>query len=334
MISTGKTLVFKPESCMCDSMSDVNQEATTIAAPAAGMWRADLLALTKFRLSALVIITTFFGFWLNSKQGVDLGLLLHTIIGASLAAFGAAVFNQLMEIEPDSRMKRTADRPLPSRRMEPGIAFGIGWLLSAFSLIHLAKMVNVESAAVTALTLAVYLFIYTPMKQRSEWNTIVGAVSGALPPLIGWAGAAGAAKEGDAYFRLDLFFSPGAAYLFLLLFLWQLPHFFAINWMYRDEYRKGGFVMWANEDDTGSRTARLAIIFSILSAALMFLPVMCGRTNGYFLIPSLLINGMLIALSLRFQKARDRSAARKLFLFTLLYLPALLVCTAMFWRRG
>lgn len=315
-------------------MKTASAEESLKAVPATGVSRADLLALTKFRLSALVIITTFFGFWLNSKMGVDYGLLLHTIIGASLAAFGAAVFNQLMEIEPDSRMKRTADRPLPSRRMEPGIAFGIGWLLSAFALIHLAKMVNIESAAVTALTLAVYLFIYTPMKQRSEWNTIVGAVSGALPPLIGWAGAAGAASEADAYFRLDMFMTSGAAYLFLLLFLWQLPHFLAINWMYRDEYLKGGFVMWANEDDTGSRTARLALIFSLLSAALMILPVMSGRTNGYFLIPSLLINGVLIALSLRFQKTRDRAAARKLFLFTLIYLPALLVCTAIFWRRG
>lgn len=312
----------------------VSAEQTSKPAPAPGVSRADLLALTKFRLSALVIVTTFFGFWLNSKQGVEYGLLLHTIIGATLAAFGAAVFNQLMEIEPDSRMKRTADRPLPSRRMEPGIAFGIGWLLSAFALIHLARMVNVESAAVTALTLAVYLFIYTPMKQRSEWNTIVGAIAGALPPLIGWVGAAGTAREGDAYFRLELFMAPGAVYLFLLLFLWQLPHFLAINWMYRDEYRKGGFVMWANDDDTGNRTARLALIFSILAAALMLLPVMSGRTNGFFLIPSLLINAVLIVLSLRFQKARDRVSARKLFLFTLIYLPALLVCTAMFWRRG
>lgn len=315
-------------------MKSVSAEESLKADPPAGVTRADLLALTKFRLSALVIITTFFGFWLNSTHGVDYALLLHTLIGATLAAFGAAVFNQLMEIEPDSRMKRTADRPLPARRMEPGIAFGLGWLLSAFALIHLAKMVNVESAAVTALTLAVYLFIYTPMKQRSEWNTIVGAVSGALPPLIGWAGAAGAASEADAYFRFDMFMASGAGYLFLLLFLWQLPHFLAINWMYRDEYRKGGFVMWANDDDTGNRTARLALIFSILSAALMFLPVISGQTNVYFLIPSLLINAVLIVLSLRFQKARDRVAARKLFLFTLLYLPALLVCTALFWRRG
>ncbi len=146
--------------------------------------------------------------------------------------------------------------------MEPGIAFALGWLLSAFALIHLARMVNVECRGGHArMTLAVYLFVYTPLKQQSAWNTIVGAVSGALPPLIGWAGAAGPPQDDVAYFRASLFLAPGAVYLFLLLFLWQLPHFLAINWMYRDEYRKGGFVMWANEDHEGALTARLAVLF-------------------------------------------------------------------------
>ncbi len=299
-----------------------------------GVSRADFLSLTKFRLSALVIVTTFFGFWLNSPNGINLALLLHTLLGATLAAFGAAVFNQLMEIEPDSRMKRTADRPLPSRRVEPGVAFAMGWLLSSFALIHLVRMVNVEAAAVTAMTLAVYLFIYTPLKQQSAWNTIIGAVSGALPPLIGWAGAVGPPHDDVSYFRVSLFFAPGAVYLFLLLFLWQLPHFLAINWMYREEYRKGGFIMWANEDHAGSLTARLAVLFSVMAAVLMFQPVLTGQTGVWFLAPALLVNGILILLALRFFKARDRITARKLFLFTLLYLPLLLVITAVFWRRG
>lgn len=309
----------------------------TLAPPAGrgfGVSRADFLTLTKFRLSALVIITTFFGFWLNSGDGVNWKLLLHTLLGATLAAFGAAIFNQLMEIEPDSRMKRTADRPLPARRVEPGLAFAMGWLLSAFALIHLVRMVNVECAAVTALTLAVYLFVYTPLKQQSAWNTLIGAVSGALPPLIGWAGAAGPPPDDAAYFRASLFLAPGAVYLFLLLFLWQLPHFLAINWMYRDEYRKGGFVMWANEDHEGALTARLAVLFSVMAAALMFLPVAAGRTSSWFLVPALLLNGVLLLMAGRFFKSRDRIAARKLFLFTLLYLPLLLVITAIFWRRG
>ena len=299
-----------------------------------GVSRADFLSLTKFRLSALVITTTFFGFWLNSRGGINTALLLHTLLGATLAAFGSAIFNQLMEIEPDSRMKRTADRPLPSLRVEPGIAFAMGWLLSAFALIHLARRVNVEAAAVTAMTLAVYLFIYTPLKQRSAWNTIIGAVSGALPPLIGWAGAVGQPHDDTAYFRASIFLAPGAIYLFWLLFLWQLPHFLAINWMYRDEYRKGGFIMWANEDHAGSLTARLAVLFSVMAAALMFQPVMTGQTSAWFLVPALLVNGILILMALRFYRTRDRITARKLFLFTLLYLPLLLVITALFWRRG
>jgi len=299
-----------------------------------GVSRSDFLSLTKFRLSALVIITTFFGFWLNSRGGINLALLLHTLLGATLAAFGAAIFNQLMEIEPDSRMKRTADRPLPSRRVEPGIAFAMGWLLSAFALIHLVRMVNVESAAVTAMTLAVYLFVYTPLKQQSAWNTVIGAVSGALPPLIGWAGAAGPPDDESPYFRASLLLAPGAVYLFLLLFLWQLPHFLAINWMYRDEYRKGGFIMWANEDHAGSLTARLMMLFSALTAALMFQPVVTGQTGAWFLVPALLVNGVLVRMSLRFYRTRDRVAARSLFLYTLLHLPLLLVITAVFWRRG
>jgi protoheme IX farnesyltransferase len=304
------------------------------AARGIGMSRADFLALTKFRLSALVIVTTFFGFWLNSRGGIDPALLLHTLLGATLAAFGAAIFNQLMEIEPDSRMKRTADRPLPARRVEPGIAFAMGWLLSAFALIHLVRMVNVESAAVTAMTLAVYLFIYTPLKQESAWNTVIGAVSGALPPLIGWAAAVGPAQDASPYFRASLFLAPGAVYLFLLLFLWQLPHFLAINWMYRDEYRKGGFIMWANEDRAGSLTARLMALFSVMAAALMFQPVVTGQTGAWFLAPALAVNAILVLLALRFYRTRDRNSAKKLFLFTLLHLPLLLVITALFWRRG
>ena len=294
----------------------------------------DLMLLTKFRLSALVIVTTFVGFWLNSKGGVNVPLLLHTLLGSTLAAFGAGVFNQLMEVEQDRRMERTAQRPLPARRMEPGVAFAIGWLLSAFALIHLAKMVNLESAALCAMTLGVYLFVYTPMKQQSAWNTIVGAVSGALPPLIGWAGAAGAPAPGDSYFRVELIASSGAVFLFLLLFLWQLPHFLAINWMYRDEYRKGGFVMWANEDESGGRTARLALAFSLCATLLALLPPLAGHTSLAFLPFALLANAGLLMLAWRFSKSRDRASARKLFFYTLLYLPLLLGISMMFWNRG
>ena len=327
-------LAIRRASCMNPAaMSEANTEATAIP-PTMGMTRADFMELTKFRLSLLVLISTFVSYWLNRPAQWTFAPMMHTMIGSALAAFGAAIFNQLMEIGPDSLMKRTADRPLPARRVEPGVAFGMGWLLSAFALIHLVKMVNLESAALCALTLGVYIFIYTPMKQKSAWNTIVGAVSGALPPLIGWAGAAGAARVGDPYFRTELVLAPGAVYLFLLLFLWQLPHFLAINWMYRDEYRKGGFVMWANEDESGQTTSRLALIFSVAALLLTIHPVMTHCVSAGFAPASIAINAVLISFAWRFFKARDRASARKLFLFTLLHLPLMLAAAAIFWNRA
>ena len=294
----------------------------------------DLLTLTKFRLSALVIVTTLVGFWLRAPRPLDVWLLIHTLIGSTLAAFGAAVFNQLMEIEPDSRMQRTADRPLPSGRVSPSAAFGLGWLLSAVALIHLVHRVNVESAALTALTLAVYLFIYTPLKRQSPTNTLVGAVSGALPPLIGWAGAAGASATPAPYFRWQLMLEPGAIYLFMLLFLWQLPHFLAINWMYRDEYRKGGFVMLANEDEHGARTSRHALAYAIATLLLMIYPVYAGAASAaWFLPPALLLSGWLCWLALRFNRQPERITARKLFFCTLAYLPLILIVSVIAWKR-
>jgi protoheme IX farnesyltransferase len=295
---------------------------------------ADLLVLTKFRLSTLVIVTTFVGFWLRRGEDWSLSLLIHTLVGSTLAAFGAAVFNQLMEIEPDSRMTRTADRPLPAGRISPSVAFGIGWLLSALALIHLVRMVNLEASAITALTLAVYLFIYTPLKKQSATNTLVGAVSGALPPLIGWVGAAGLPGENDPYFRWSLLVEPGALFLFALLFLWQLPHFLAINWMYRDEYLRGGFVMLANEDEHGRTTSAHALGYAMAMVLLMFYPVAKGLVlTAWFLPPALLLSGWLCLLAWRFFKAPERPTARKLFFCTLAYLPAVLTLAALTWRH-
>ena len=294
----------------------------------------DLMVLTKFRLSALVIVTTLVGFWLRAPRPLNGWLLFHTLLGSTLAAFGAAVFNQLMEIEPDSRMKRTADRPLPAGRISPSAAFGIGWLLSAWALIHLSKMVNIESAALTALTLAVYLFIYTPLKRQSALNTLVGAVSGALPPLIGWAGAVGMPDEAHApYFRWELLVEPGALFLFGLLFLWQLPHFYAINWMYRDEYRRGGFVMLANQDEEGAKTATHALVTAGATLVLMFFPAAKGLVHvWWFVPPAVLVSGWLCLLAVRFYSQPERASARKLFFCTLMYLPVVLLLSVIAWR--
>lgn len=293
----------------------------------------DLLTLTKFRLSALVIVTTFVAFWLRAGSDMNVWQLVHTIIGSTLAAFGAAVFNQLMEIEPDSRMTRTADRPLPAGRISPSAAFAFGWLLSTAGLIHLVHRVNIEASVLTALTLATYLFIYTPLKRQSASNTLVGAVSGALPPLIGWAGAAGVPGSGDAYFRWNILVEPGAIYLFALLFLWQLPHFLAINWMYRDEYRRGGFVMLANDDELGARTSKHALAWSVAMLLLMFFPVALSLVNVWLFLPvALLLNLWLCQRAVVFQKQPERATARSLFFGTLMYLPVILIITVAAWR--
>lgn len=285
----------------------------------------DLVVLTKARLSTLVVVTTLCGYLAATKggePGFPLFTLLHLMVGTGLAAFGSAVFNQLMEVDADARMERTSDRPLPARRLSAAAAFVLGWVFAAFGIVHLAVKVNLPAAGFAAATLISYLFVYTPMKRRSSGNTLIGAVSGALPPLIGWTGGGGAVV------------SWGAAYWFLVLFLWQLPHFVAINWMYREEYERGGFVMWSNGDAAGARTARLALAFSGLVLLLPVLPVATGLVAPWFLVPGMGAGGLMVWLALRFQRSRERRDARTLFFFTLLYLPLILGASLLGWRSA
>lgn len=305
------------------STSDAPQgDIPASAAPAT--WRQDLMALTKFRLSLLVVVTAMVGYVAGSDLRPDWLTAVHTLLGTAFAAFGASIFNQLMEITPDAVMRRTRDRPLPARRMKPALAFVLGWLVSALGILHLAATVqpqNPQPAYLAAATLGIYVFVYTPMKRRSSWNTVVGAVAGALPPVLGWLAA------GRGY-------DPGAALLFALLFFWQLPHFVAINWMYREEYERAGFVMWSNGDATGRRSAWLCLLFS----ACLTLATMAAWPSGYtgvgHAVASLVLGGALVWLSMRFLRSPSRDSARRLFLATLLYLPLVLVSLLVFWNRS
>lgn len=303
----------------------------------AGFNRGDLMMLTKARLSALVVITTAAGYWLHHSLHPWAGDLpwrfIHTLAGTTLTAFGAAVFNQLMEMDADARMQRTADRPLPARRIPPAAAFGLGWLLSALGIIHLGVKVNTEAAALAALTLLVYLFIYTPMKRRSPLNTIVGAVSGAIPPVIGWVAVPGGKELSRQLLRVDLMLSTEALFLFSLLFIWQLPHFLAINWMYRSEYIRGGFKMWCNTDETGRATALKALLWSSLTLPLAVWPPLAGFSSWLFAVPAGLLGLWLVYLSAAFLRDPDRARARRLFFATLLYLPAMLIALLLCVRR-
>lgn len=282
--------------------------------------RQDLAVLMKVRLNFFVLITTFFGFLLASRGGsFEWMKLLHTLLGAAAAAFGSAAFNQLMEVDLDARMKRTADRPLPSRRMDPLVAFGIGWVLCAFGIIHLAVQVGHFAAYLTAATIAVYVFVYTPLKRVSSTNTLVGAIPGAIPPVIGWVGAGGAAGW-EAWF------------LFGLLFLWQLPHFVAINWLCRDEYESVGYRMWSNGDLTGRKSGLLSAFFALVLAAWSLLPAMLGFANFLWTLLGPLLALVMMALALKFSRDGERTSARRLFLYTLLYLPVSLLVLALAWK--
>ncbi len=283
--------------------------------------RQDLAVLMKVRLNIFVLVTTFFGFLLYSKGngGVNWMLLMNTILGTAAAAFGSAAFNQLMEVDLDARMKRTADRPLPSRRMDPLVAFGIGWVLSAIGIIHLAVQVGNLAAYLTAATVAIYVFVYTPMKRFSSVNTLVGAVPGAIPPVIGWVGAGGSIGW-EAWF------------LFGLLFFWQLPHFIAINWLCREEYESVGHKMWSNGDLSGKKSGRLAALFSLMLALFSLMPAFLGFAGLAWTIIGPLLAFFMMGLALKFSRDGQGPSARRLFFFTLLYLPVALLVLMVAWN--
>lgn len=282
--------------------------------------RKDLAVLMKVRLNFFVLTTTFFGFLLGSRgSSVDWMTLLHTILGTAAAAFGSAAFNQLMEVDLDARMKRTADRPLPARRMDPLFAFGIGWVLSAIGIIHLAVQVGHLTAYLAAGTIAIYVFVYTPLKRFSSVNTLVGAIPGAIPPMIGWVGAGGTIGW-EAWF------------LFGILFFWQLPHFIAINWLCREEYESVGYKMWSNGDISGRKSGILSAVFSLTLAVFSLIPAVIGFANLLWTLIGPLLAFMMMGLALKFSKDGERTSARKLFFFTLLYLPVALLVLLVAWR--
>ncbi|NNM28685.1 MAG: protoheme IX farnesyltransferase [Akkermansiaceae bacterium] len=299
-----------------------------VSAPAnadAPTLRADLATLVKARLNTFVLITAFFGFFVAVRsaggwEGRHWLLLVHTLVGTAAAAFGASVFNQLMEIREDARMGRTSDRPLPARRVLPLPAFLLGVGLAAFGLIHLAAMVDKVAALLAAITIATYVFLYTPLKRRSAANTLVGAIPGALPPLIGWVAGGGAWQD------------PRGWYLFALLFLWQLPHFVSINWLCREQYEEAGFVMWSDGDVSGKRSARLAAGFSVGLAALGAAAPLAGFTGWIFGAGAGVAGLGLAAMAMRFAASGERPAFRRFFLMTLLYLPVVLTALAVDWK--
>jgi protoheme IX farnesyltransferase len=272
---------------------------------------AVLSELFKMRLTMLVLLTTLVGFYVGWRGPMAYGLMLNTMVGTALLAAGASALNQLLEREYDAKMRRTQDRPLPSGRVTADAVLIIGGVCAGAGLIYLAWAVNPLTALLGALTLGSYLFVYTPLKRVTTLNTAIGAIPGALPPLMGWTAARGAVTvEGWS--------------LFAILFFWQLPHFLAIAWMYRDDYEKAGFVMLPVVDTDGERTGRQALSHTLGLLPVSLCPFLFGLEGRVYLAGALLLGVGFIWFAWKFARPISMSGAKRLFYASILYLPLLL----------
>jgi len=272
---------------------------------------SDLFTLTKARLSLLVIITTFVGFCLASPSPINWLKLIHATLGTALAAAGAGALNQWLEVRVDRLMERTRNRPLPSGRMRPITALLIGLALSAAGVTWLALACNAASAWLAATTVGTYVLFYTPLKRKTSFCTIVGAVSGAIPPVIGWVAARPS-------------FDLGAWVLFGVLFTWQMPHFLAIAWMYRDEYAQAGFVMLRRDDTSGFSTAFESLGFTIALGTITMIPFWSGLLSESYLGGALTLDCAMTGAAVWFLVERSRTSARALFFASIIFLPLIL----------
>ena len=271
---------------------------------------ADFVTLTKPRLNFLVLITTLGGMYIAAPVGVALPLLLHALVGTALVAGGASALNQAWEHDTDRLMRRTSLRPIPGGRLRVADGTWFGTLLSAIGLIELTWKVNPLAVMVVAATLVSYVFVYTPLKRRTSLSTLVGAVPGALPPVIGWAAATGT-------------ISVSAIVLFGIVFLWQMPHFLAIAWLYRDDYRRAGIPLLPVLEPDGRRTGRQALLYAAALWPVSLLPATLHIAGAPYSVLATLLGCGLIALSARFARERSTRTARQLFLYSIVYLPLL-----------
>jgi heme o synthase len=271
---------------------------------------ADFLELTKPRITMLVLVTTAVGYVLGVRGAFEPAVFAALLAGTALLSGGASVLNQYWEREADGRMRRTRSRPLPSGRVAPGAALAFGLILSAAGLGLLASASGL-AYFLGAAALGSYVLAYTPLKRVTSLCTVVGAVPGAIPPLLGWAAARGTLE-------------PGAWALFAVLFLWQLPHFLAIGWIYREDYARGGFPMLTVTDPDGRSTGRQAVLYA---AALLPTTLVAGALSAdgpAYLWGALALGAAFLACAVAFAKTRSLAWARRLFVASVLYLPAVL----------
>lgn len=298
---------------MKSSVVEVLPESAVVEQTAQKSVWADLV---KARLTTLVVLTTAAGFYSGWRGQMDWALLFHTVFGTALLASGAAALNQLLERDFDALMRRTENRPLPSGRLTPETVLITGGVLSAVGLVYLALMVNLLTSALGAITLVFYLWIYTPLKRVTTLNTAIGAIPGALPPLMGWTAA-----------RDEV--SAGGWALFAILFFWQLPHFLAIAWMYREDYGRAGFAMLPVIDPDGRRTGSQALSHTLGLLPVSLSPFIFKLAGPAYLAVALILGGIFVAAAFRFARELSHARARSLFFASILYLPLLLTAMAL-----
>jgi protoheme IX farnesyltransferase len=286
----------------------------TTAMPAAAATERSTFAiwsdLVKARLTFLVLLTTLTGFYVGTEGGTDWALLFHALFGTALVACGAAALNQWWERAHDAKMARTETRPLPAHELTPTTVLLAGGVLSMAGLVYLALLVNLLTAFLGGITLFSYLLVYTPLKRITTLNTAIGAIPGALPPLMGWTAA-----------RDDVSLEGWA--LFAILFFWQLPHFLSIAWLYRDEYAKAGFVMLPVHDPEGVRTGRQAVSHTLGLIFVSVCPARFGTAGALYFFGALLLGLAFLWCAIQFSRELTRARAKQLFFASILYLPLL-----------
>ncbi len=284
--------------------------ADAVPLPAARTRGLDYLALAKPRLNFLVVVSALAGYAMAGGDGSAVFLLFATAVGTALVAGGSSAFNQAIERVPDALMRRTRLRPLPDHRLQLTEALVFASVVSALGLLVLALAVNLLSAAVAFTTLVIYAVVYTPLKRRTSFSTVIGAIPGALPPVIGWAAARGSLSQ-------------GAWVLFGIVFFWQLPHFLAIAWMYREDYARAGFPMLPVIEPDGRSTARQAILYAAGLLPLSIVPTVIGMSGRVYFEGALTLSLIFLWLAIRFGMTRGMGDARRLFFGSILYLPLL-----------
>ena len=298
------------------SLPKTQHDAVTVNSPEAALSLRERVngyyELTKPRLSFMSVVTAITGY-LAADPSRNFGVLASLVIGTSIAAGGAAVLNQWLEREADAKMERTKHRPIPSGQILPfnALIFGLG--LSIFGSYLLYAGANPLAGLLTAVTIASYVLLYTPLKKLTTWNTLIGAIPGAIPPLIGWAAAEGRV-------------SALGWILFAVVFLWQIPHFFAIAWTYRRDYQEGGFIMLSNADENGAEVARQSFASAIALVISTLLPTILGYASLGYGAVALIAGCYILRPAWLFLNADNRDApAQRLFMASIFYLPALLI---------